>query len=73
MACVKSEQHIIEKMIRLYCLKKHRQKTCVPIARHFWIMLWAAWSDVLFRIQNHSAAIVRSTATNRKCENACRR
>ena len=30
MACVKSEQHIIEKMIRLYCLKKHRQKNLCP-------------------------------------------
>lgn len=31
MACVKSEQHIIEKMIRLYCLKRHRQKN--PVSR----------------------------------------
>ncbi len=30
MACVKSEQHIIEEMIRLYCLKKHRQKNLCP-------------------------------------------
>ncbi|WP_195268522.1 nitrous oxide-stimulated promoter family protein [Eubacterium sp. 1001713B170207_170306_E7] len=30
MACVKSEQRIVEEMIRLYCSKKHHHKALCP-------------------------------------------